>query len=78
MAFNISGMADQIVDAFVTLAIGAIIISVVFGLDIAGTSNSTLVSDVETEVNDGMVTVVSIIILIVVFLALRALRARRS
>jgi len=73
---NIATLVDNLGEAFVTLAIVGLIITVVFGLDIAGTANSTLLSDLETEVNDGMVTIAGVVVVIAVIFVLRMMRAR--
>ena len=73
---NIATLVDNLGEAFVTLGIVGLIITVIFGLDVAGTENSTLLSDLETEVNDGMVTVAGIVVVIAVIFVLRMMRAR--
>jgi len=72
----ISQLVDNIVEAFVTLGIGALILGLIFGLNVAGVDNSSLLSDVETEVNDGMLTVAGVIVMIAVIYVLRMLRNR--
>lgn len=76
MATGISTLVDNIVEAFVTLGIGALILGLVFGLDVAGVSNSSLLSDIEGEVSNGMLTVAGVIVMIAVIYVLRMLRAR--
>lgn len=76
MANGISGLVDNIVDAFVTLGIGALILGLIFGLNVAGVDNSTLLTDVEGEVNNGMLTVAGVIVMIAVIYVLRMLRTR--
>jgi len=73
---NISVLVDQIVDAFVTLGIGALVLGLIFGLEVSGVSNSTLLTDVEGEVNSGMLTVAGVIVMIAVIYVLRMLRQR--
>ena len=73
---QISVLVDQIVDAFVTLGIGALVLGLIFGLEVSGVSNTTLLSNVEGEVNDGMLTVAGVIVMIAVIYVLRMLRQR--
>jgi len=73
---NIATLVDNLGEAFVTLAIVGLIITVVFGLDVAGSSNSSLLADLETEVNDGMTTIAGVIVVIAVIFVLRMMRAR--
>jgi len=73
---GISTLVDNIVEAFVTLGIGALILGLIFGLDVAGVDNSTLLTDVESEVNNGMLTVAGVIVMIAVIYVLRMLRNR--
>jgi len=74
MAMNISSMVDGATQAFVTLAISAIVVSVVFNLDLV--NDSTLVSSVNTEIEDGMVQLAGLVVLIIIILVLRFLRSR--
>jgi len=76
MANGISNMVDGIVEAFVTVGIGALVLGLIFGLDVAGVSNSTLLTDIEGEVNDGMLAVAGIIVMVGVIYVLRLLRNR--
>lgn len=73
---GIDTLVDNIVEAFIALAIGALVISMVFGLDVAGTGNDSLLQDIETEVNDGMIAVAGVIVLIAVIYVVRMLRNR--
>jgi len=73
---GISTLVDNIVEAFVTLGIGALILGLIFGLNVAGTENSSLLADVESEVNNGMLTVAGVIVMIAVIYVLRMLRNR--
>lgn len=74
MAMNISSMVDGATQAFVTLAISAIVVSVVFNLNLV--NDSTLVSSVNTEIEDGMVQLAGLVVLIIIILVLRFLRSR--
>jgi len=76
MATGISTLVDNIVEAFVTLGIGALVLGLIFGLDVAGVSNTSLLGDIETEVTNGMLTVAGVIVMIAVIYVLRMLRAR--
>lgn len=73
---GISTLVDNIVEAFVTLGIGALILGLIFGLNVAGVENSTLLADIESEVNNGMLTVAGVIVMIAVIYVLRMLRNR--
>lgn len=73
---GIDKLVDNIVEAFIALAIGALVISMVFGLDVAGTGNDSLLNNIETEVNDGMIAVAGVIVLIAVIYVVRMLRNR--
>lgn len=73
---GISTLVDNIVEAFVTLGIGALILGLIFGLNVAGVENSTLLNDIESEVNNGMLTVAGVIVMIAVIYVLRMLRNR--
>jgi len=73
---GISTLVDNIVEAFVTLGIGALILGLIFGLNVAGVENSTLLNDIEAEVNNGMLTVAGVIVMIAVIYVLRMLRNR--
>lgn len=73
---GISTLVDNIVEAFVTLGIGALILGLIFGLNVAGVSNSTLLNDIEKEVDNGMLTVAGVIVMIAVIYVLRMLRNR--
>jgi len=73
---GISTLVDNIVEAFVTLGIGALILGLIFGLNVAGVENSTLLADIEGEVNNGMLTVAGVIVMIAVIYVLRMLRNR--
>jgi hypothetical protein len=73
---SIAQLVDNLTEAFVSLAIAGIIVVVVFGLDVAGTNDSTLLTDLETEINNGMVTVAGVVVLIAVIFVLRMLRGR--
>lgn len=73
---QISALVDNIVEAFVTLGIGALVLGLVFGLNVAGVENSTLLADIEKEVNNGMATVAGVIVMIAVIYVLRMLRGR--
>ena len=74
MAMNISSMVDGATQAFVTLAISAIVVAVVFNLDLV--NDSALVSSVNTEIEDGMVQLAGLVVLIIIILVLRFLRSR--
>lgn len=74
MAMNISSMVDGATQAFVTLAISAIVVAVVFNLDLV--NDSTLVTSVNTEIEDGMVQLAGLVVLIIIILVLRFLRSR--
>jgi len=71
---SIAAMGDEGVSAFVNVAIGAIVVAVIFGLGIA--NGSSLVSSVQTKIEDGMVQLVSLVILLVLIFVLGALRKR--
>lgn len=73
---SIAQLVDNLTEAFVSLAIAGIIVVVVFGLDVAGTNDSTLINDLEAEINNGMVTVAGVVVLIAVIFVLRMLRGR--
>lgn len=74
MAMNISSMVDGATQAFVTLAISAIVVAVVFNLDLV--NSSTLVSSVNTEIENGMTQLAGLVVLIIIILVLRFLRSR--
>jgi len=74
MAMNISSMVDGATQAFVTLAISAIVVAVVFNLDLV--NDSSLVTSVNTEIEDGMVQLAGLVELIIIILVLRFLRSR--
>lgn len=74
MAMNISSMVDGATQAFVTLAISAIVVAVVFNLDLV--NDSSLVTSVNTEIEDGMVQLAGLVVLIIIILVLRFLRSR--
>lgn len=71
---NLAAISDGIVTAFVSLAVGAIVIATVFNLDVA--SNSSLVDSVQTEVTDGLVQVVGLMVLLIIIFVLGVLRTR--
>jgi len=74
MAMNISSMVDGATQAFVTLAISAIVVAVVFNLDLV--NSSTLVTSVNTEIENGMTQLAGLVVLIIIILVLRFLRSR--
>jgi len=88
---NISSVVDGATSAFVTLAIGGIVVGVVLfniGPDIvtdgevndsyytANESDSSLVNSLQGDVEDGMVQLASLVILLVVIIVLGFLRTR--
>lgn len=73
---NIAGLVDQLGEAFVTVGIVALILTVVFGLNVAGSENSSFMDAIQTEVQDGMVTIASVIVVFAVIIILRVLRNR--
>jgi len=74
MAMNISSMVDGATQAFVTLAISAIVVAVVFNLDLV--NSSSLVTSVNTEIENGMTQLAGLVVLIIIILVLRFLRSR--
>jgi len=74
MAMNISSMVDGATQTFVTLAISAIVVAVVFNLDLV--NSSSLVTSVNTEIENGMTQLAGLVVLIIIILVLRSLRSR--
>lgn len=70
----IANMVSAVVDSFVELALGGIILAVVFGLSIA--SNSSLVSSLQTKINDGMTTVGGLVVLAAIIVVVAIVKRR--